>query len=129
MRRGSAPWPSWSRLQLAQQDWASSAEIPELVQWPGRAGNLRCATGLPAPLGGEAESVSSPLAAAEQRPAGFWFNINAELVIYGATEPGRERDHRRPADLSSVPMAPSVAAARCRMASTRVTVSAMSAAR
>ena len=41
-----------------------------------------------APLGGEAESVSSPAAPEEQRPAGFWFNINAELVIYGATEPG-----------------------------------------
>ena len=42
---------------------------------------------LPGPLGGEAESVSSPLGAAEQPPKGFWFNINAELVVYGATEP------------------------------------------
>jgi len=28
------------------------------------------------------------MAPAEQRPAGFWLSINAELVIYGATEPG-----------------------------------------
>jgi hypothetical protein len=28
------------------------------------------------------------MGAAEQPPAGFWFNVNAELVIYGATEPG-----------------------------------------
>jgi hypothetical protein len=27
------------------------------------------------------------MAAPEQPPAGFWFNINAELVLYGATEP------------------------------------------
>ncbi len=27
------------------------------------------------------------MAAPEQRPAGFWFSINAELVLYGATEP------------------------------------------
>jgi len=39
------------------------------------------------PLGGEAESPSSPMGAVEQPPGGFWFNVNAELVIYGATEP------------------------------------------
>jgi hypothetical protein len=31
--------------------------------------------------------ISSPYAAAAARPPGFWFNINAELIIYGATEP------------------------------------------
>jgi hypothetical protein len=31
-------------------------------------------------------SVSSPFGGAEQRK-GFWFNVNAELIIYGATEP------------------------------------------
>src|SRR5439155_11551087 len=31
-------------------------------------------------------SVSSPFGGAE-RKKGFWFNINAELIIYGATEP------------------------------------------
>jgi hypothetical protein len=28
------------------------------------------------------------MAPAEQRPGGFWFNVNAELVLYGATDPG-----------------------------------------
>jgi len=31
-------------------------------------------------------SVSSPFGG-EQRRKGFWFNVNAELIIYGATEP------------------------------------------
>jgi len=31
-------------------------------------------------------SFSSPLGGMEQRK-GFWFNVNAELIIYGATEP------------------------------------------
>lgn len=34
-------------------------------------------------------SVSSPFGLQERRK-GFWFNINAELVIYGATEPDAE---------------------------------------
>ena len=38
-------------------------------------------------LGGKAEDVFSPAGAAEQPRAGFWFNVNADLVIYGATEP------------------------------------------
>ena len=31
-------------------------------------------------------SISSPFGGMEQ-PKGFWFNVNAELIIYGATEP------------------------------------------
>jgi len=38
--------------------------------------------------GGEWESLSSPMSSPEPGPGGFWFNINADLVIYGATEPG-----------------------------------------
>ena len=69
-------------LHLVRQDWGSSAEIAGLVR--GR-GELEVS---PVLLGGEAEHVSSPLGVVEQRPKGFWFNLNAELVIYGATEPG-----------------------------------------
>jgi hypothetical protein len=74
--------------QLVQQEWASSEQIPELVR--GHEGQEISAAeaGLPAPLGGEAENVSSPAAPDEQHPAGFWLNVNAELVIYGGTEPG-----------------------------------------
>ena len=32
-------------------------------------------------------SLSSPYGGAGERPKGFWFNVNAELIIYGATEP------------------------------------------
>jgi len=33
------------------------------------------------------EQVSSPLPERKAPEQGFWFNINAEIVIYGATEP------------------------------------------
>jgi hypothetical protein len=72
---------------LVRGDWVSSAEITELVRGRGEKEVSAAQPALPAPLGGEAESVSSPLAAAEQRPKGFWFSLNAELVLYGATEP------------------------------------------
>jgi hypothetical protein len=74
--------------QLVRQDEASSAEIPELVRGLGEKGISPAPLAQPAPLGGEVENISSPMAPAEQRPGGFWFSINAELVIYGATEPG-----------------------------------------
>ena len=74
--------------QLVQQEWASSEQIPELVRGRGGQEISAAEAGLPAPLGGEAGNVSSPAAPAEQRPAGFWLNVNAELVIYGGTEPG-----------------------------------------
>jgi hypothetical protein len=32
-------------------------------------------------------SVSSPMGGQTERAKGFWFNVNAELIIYGATEP------------------------------------------
>jgi len=36
---------------------------------------------------GQLEAVSSPSAGPPQPSPGFWFQVNAELVIYGATEP------------------------------------------
>jgi len=36
----------------------------------------------------EAPGVSSPRGGVKPAPAPFWLNLNAELVIYGATEPG-----------------------------------------
>jgi hypothetical protein len=32
-------------------------------------------------------SLSSPFGGMAQSSKGFWFNVNAELIIYGATEP------------------------------------------
>jgi hypothetical protein len=37
---------------------------------------------------GGPSSVSSPYGGEERK--GFWFNVNAELVIYGATEPSAQ---------------------------------------
>ena len=37
-------------------------------------------------VAGALSSVSSPYGGLEQKK-GFWFNVNAELIIYGATEP------------------------------------------
>ena len=41
----------------------------------------------PTPLGGPIETISSPLGGEAQPPKGFWLNLNAELIVYGATEP------------------------------------------
>jgi hypothetical protein len=35
---------------------------------------------------GGTSSLSSPTGGAPAGPRGFWFNVNAELIIYGATE-------------------------------------------
>jgi hypothetical protein len=68
-------------LHLVRQSSGGSVEITELIRGRGEQEVSL------APLGGEAERVSSPLGVGEQRPKGFWFNVNAEVVIYGATEP------------------------------------------
>jgi hypothetical protein len=71
-------------LHAGRQEAMSSAEAGEFARPIGQD-----ISGAQAgPLGGEAGIPSSPMAAPEQPPAGFWFNVNAELVIYGATEPG-----------------------------------------
>ena len=86
-RRGSAPWPNWSACTLVREERISSAEIGEVVRGRGEEEISAAQMVQPAPAGGEAENVSSPLGAPEQRPKGFWFSINAELILYGATEP------------------------------------------
>jgi hypothetical protein len=74
--------------QLAQQEWGSSEQIPALVQGHVEEG-IRMEEAALSPLpGSEAEAITSPLALEEQRPAGFWLSVNAEIVIYGGTEPG-----------------------------------------
>jgi len=50
------------------------------------AGQGALGLGSPSSPFGALGSLSGPLAGGE-RPAGFWFNINAELILYGATEP------------------------------------------
>ena len=75
-------------LELGRQDWAEPAGTPERVRDRGEEPISAAQLAYAAPLGGESGSLSSPMGIAEQRPGGFWLNVNTELVIYGATEPG-----------------------------------------
>ena len=70
-------------LHAGRQEAMSSVEAGQFARPAGQ--DISAAQA--GPLGGEAGSPTSPMGAAERPPAGFWFNVNAELVIYGATEP------------------------------------------
>jgi hypothetical protein len=56
--------------------WMGSFEITELIRR--RLSHEISSLGV--------SSLSSPFGGVE-RPKGFWFNVNAELVVYGATDP------------------------------------------
>jgi hypothetical protein len=73
--------------------WMGSLEITELLRRSlmQELSSIAAAQLARGELAGGAElggvsSVSSPLGG-EGRRKGFWFNVNAELIIYGATEP------------------------------------------
>jgi hypothetical protein len=59
--------------------WMGSLEITELIR-------RRLAHEISSLGVSSLSSLSSPFGGAGQ-PRGFWFNVNAELIIYGATEP------------------------------------------
>jgi hypothetical protein len=80
-----APAPAWTeaqeRILLAEfacfqspGEAVSSVSLPELL-----------GAELPAPSVLPVEGISSALEAGPQ-PQGFWLNLNAELIVYGATE-------------------------------------------
>ena len=60
--------------------WIGSLEITELYS----AAAARFS--VPGSGSGAVSSFSSPMGGKEREKA-FWFNINAELILYGATEP------------------------------------------
>ena len=62
-----------------------SMDITELVQ-RGLQENFSSIIAALAGPGG-VSSISSPQGGAPASPGGFWFNLNAELIVYGATEP------------------------------------------
>lgn len=69
--------------------WIGSLEITELIRRKfleelSSAGAAQFS--VPTSPAGAVSSVSSPYGGIERRK-GFWFNVNAELIIYGATEP------------------------------------------
>ena len=73
-----------------RQVWTGSLEVSEMVQrqLTGEISSLLARPGgaVSSPLGG-GEAVTSPMGGAGAGPRkGFWFNVNAELIIYGATE-------------------------------------------
>jgi uncharacterized protein len=85
-------------IDHARRIWIGSLEITELIrrqilQQVSSIGaaqfSLPAAPTSPSAVGAAAagvSNVSSPFGGA-QRQRGFWFNVNAELIIYGATEP------------------------------------------
>jgi len=69
------------RRQLQQELYSAAAAQFGLGSWSGAL--------VPGSWSGALASVFSPFGMAERRK-GFWFNVNAELIIYGATEPDAE---------------------------------------
>lgn len=70
--------------------WIGSLEITELIsrQIQHEISSLGAAQlGMPFPPPGEELNISSPVGGAPSGAKSFWLNVNAELIIYGATEP------------------------------------------
>jgi hypothetical protein len=75
------------RMDAVRRVWMGSVEITELIrrQMLREMASLAASQfSLPSSLG--VSSLSSPFGGVPGRK-GFWFNVNAELIIYGATEP------------------------------------------
>lgn len=77
-------------IDQTRRIWMGSLEITELIRRRLAQEVTSPVTpfGIPSitsPAG--VSSVSSPFGGQAERSKGFWFNVNAELVIYGATEP------------------------------------------
>ncbi|HWD92709.1 MAG TPA: DUF4912 domain-containing protein [Verrucomicrobiae bacterium] len=74
--------------------WMGSLEITELIrrQLVQKSASMPAAElgalapGAPTSPSGAITGISSPTGKREQAK-GFWFNVNAELIVYGATEP------------------------------------------
>ncbi len=79
-------------MDRVRRVWMGSLEITELIrrQMLGEMSSMAAAelSRPTSPIGAisSISSVSSPFGGREQRK-GFWFMVNAELIIYGATEP------------------------------------------
>ena len=75
-------WPKSSTLTQIRRVWMGSLEITELIRR--KLAHEISSLGVSSSFG--VSSLSSPFGGME-RAKGFWFNVNAELIIYGATEP------------------------------------------
>lgn len=77
-------------MDAVRRVWIGSLEITELVRrqhLQQLASPAGAAFGWPTSSGGAVTSVASPFGGAPAGQKGFWFNVNAELIVYGATEP------------------------------------------
>jgi hypothetical protein len=72
-------------MDQVRRIWVGSLEITELVRRQLEQQVSSISAVPTSPVGGLA-SVSSPFGGLPGQ-RGFWFNVNAELIIYGATEP------------------------------------------
>src|SRR5260370_11848352 len=76
-------------MDAVRRVWMGSLEITELIRrtLAQEISSLGAAQfSIPGSWSGAVSSFSSPLGGMERRQ-GFWFNVNAELIIYGATAP------------------------------------------
>jgi hypothetical protein len=73
-------------MDAVRRVWMGSLEITELIrrQFLQELSSIAAAQ-FSQPWSGAVSSISSPFGGVE-RGKGFWFNVNAELIIYGATE-------------------------------------------
>lgn len=96
--RPAEPWTPEQERALAEivnldqvrRVWIGSLEVTELVRRQlGRGISPIGAVqfGLPTSPGGVVADVSSPFGGEQGRGKSFWFSVNAELIVYGATEP------------------------------------------
>lgn len=83
-------------MDRVRRVWMGSIEITELIrrQLQQEISSMGAAQfSVPSsPFGGISSitSLSSPFGGGQERGKSFWFNVNAELIIYGATEPDAE---------------------------------------
>jgi len=79
-------------MDAVRRVWMGSLEITELIRRQLQLELFSAAAAqfsVPGSWSAAVSSFSSPLGGMERRK-GFWFNVNAELIIYGATEPDAE---------------------------------------
>jgi len=77
-------------MDRVRRIWVGSLEITELIRRQLVLSSQAVSQfSIPSSWSGAVSSFSSPLGGWERRK-GFWFNVNAELIIYGATEPDAE---------------------------------------
>jgi hypothetical protein len=89
----TAPWTPEQERALAEivnldqvrRVWIGSLEITELLRRQLELGIS--SLNLPTSPRGGVSSVSSPFGGEQVRGKGFWLKVNAELIVYGATEP------------------------------------------